>query len=161
MKTHRMKYPVSLALLCLLLLVLASCGGAPAVKTHSLGIQIEASRDVNPDIQSRPSPVILHVLELSAIDEFSKADYFTLTTNDAAALGGDVLNMTEIILTPGSSKEMPLELKLETAYIGFVAGYRDIDNSRWRLSQAIDPGTTKGISVSVGKQQISITNIDD
>ena len=150
---------VRFIILSLLALSLVSCGGAP--KKHSLSIRIAASADVNPDLQTRPSPVILHVLELTAIDEFNRADFFGLTENDAAALGGDVLNKTEIILTPGSSKETALELDQQTAYLGFVAGYRDIDNSRWRVSQAIIPGKTDWISVKIGKQQIEIEEVND
>lgn len=146
-------------ILSLLVFGLASCGGAP--KKHSLNIRISASSDVNPDLNSRPSPVILHVLELSAIDEFNRADFFALTQNDAAALGGDVLNKTEIILTPGSSRETVLELDQQAVYLGFVAGYRDIDNSRWRVSQAVVPGKTDWISVQITKQQIEIIEVND
>jgi type VI secretion system protein VasD len=146
-------------ILSLLVFGLASCGGAP--KKHSLNIRISATTDVNPDVDTRPSPVILHVLELSAIDEFNRADFFALTQNDASALGGDVLNKTEIILTPGSSKETMLELDQQAVYIGFVAGYRDIDNARWRVSLAVVPGKTDWIAIQIAKQQIEILEVND
>lgn len=146
-------------ILSLLVFGLASCGGAP--KKHSLNIRISASTDVNPDLEARPSPIILHVLELSAVDEFNRADFFALTQNDAAALGGDVLNKTEIILTPGSSKETVLELDQQAVYLGFVAGYRDIDNARWRMSQAVVPGKTDWISINIARQQIEIIEVND
>jgi type VI secretion system protein VasD len=146
-------------ILSLLVFGLASCGGAP--KKHSLNIRISATTDVNPDVDTRPSPVILHVLELSAIDEFNRADFFALTQNDASALGGDVLNKTEIILTPGSSKETMLELDQQAVYIGFVAGYRDIDNARWRVSLAVVPGKTDWIGIKIAKQQIEILEVND
>jgi type VI secretion system protein VasD len=158
----RKQIPLHLAriiVISTLALVLASCGGAP--KKHGMEIRISATTDVNPDLDARPSPIILHVLELTAIDEFNRADFFSITQNDAAALGGDVLNKTEIILTPGSSKELMLELDQQIAYLGLVAGYRDIDGSRWRVSQEIIPGKTDWISVNLGKQQISIVEIND
>ena len=150
----------SVTILSLLVFGLASCGSAPP-KKESLKIRISATTDVNPDLDARPSPVILHLLELSAIDEFNRADFFALTQKDAAALGGDVLNKTEIILTPGSSQEIILELDQLAVYLGFVAGYRDIDNSRWRVSQAVVPGKTDWISVKITKQQIEITEVND
>jgi len=156
MKTRRSNYPVHFFLLSVLVVFAAACAGPAAPKAHKLNIDIAASSDVNPDIDGRPSPVILHVLELSAIDEFNKADFFALTTNDAGALGGDVLNKTEIILTPGSSKSMVLELKSDTTNIGFVAGYRDIDNARWRVSREVAKGETSQMSVEIGNKQISI-----
>ena len=114
MKTLINHYLVRFVILSLLLLGLASCGGAP--KKHSLQVRISATTDVNPDLETRPSPVILHILELTAIDEFNRADYFALTEKDASALGGDVLNKTEIILTPGSAKETALELDPRNRY---------------------------------------------
>jgi type VI secretion system protein VasD len=156
MKTLFRNSPVRFFLLSVFVVCLVACAGPSAPKIHKLDVGINATADVNPDIDNRPSPVILHVLELSAIDEFNKADFFALTANDASALGGDVLNKTEIILTPGSSKSMTLEVNQQTTYIGFVAGYRDIDNARWRLSQEVVPGQTKSLSVTIGKQVISI-----
>ena len=156
MKTSHPNVPVRFLLLSLLVIFVVACAGPAAPKAHKLQINISASSDVNPDIDNRPSPVILHVLELSAVDEFNKADFFALTANDAAALGGDVLNKTEIILTPGSSKSMTLELKADTTTIGFVAGYRDIDNARWRVSEEVSRTETSQMSVEIGNQQISI-----
>lgn len=146
-------------ILTLAALLLAACGGAP--KKETLEVQITATSDVNPDLQSRPSPVILHMLELSAIDEFNRASFFELTENDAAALGGDVLNKTEIILTPGGSKTTALNLGPQVAYLGFVVAYRDIDNARWRLSQEVVPGKTDSIVVNVGRQRISVVEVND
>lgn len=143
----------------ILVIGLVSCGGAP--KKHGFEIRIFATSDVNPDLQARPSPIILHVLELTAIDEFNRADFFGLTQNDAAALGGDVLNKTELILTPGSSKQTTLELDQQAAYVGFVAGYRDIDNARWRVSQEILPGKSDWIAIEIGNKRISIVEVND
>jgi len=155
--------PIRVAALFIVLssaiMVLVSCASAP--KTHGLDIRIAATEDVNPDLENRPSPIILHIIELTAIDEFNRADYFSLTLNDAQALGGDVLNKTEVILTPGSEKVVKLELDEKIAYLGFVAGYRDIDNSLWRLSQSVRPGKTDWISVNLAKQQISIVEVND
>jgi type VI secretion system protein VasD len=159
MKTHISHHLIRFFVIAALAISLASCGGAP--KKHGLDIRISATADVNPDSETRPSPVILHVLELTSIDQFNRADYFALTEDDASALGGDVLNKTEIILTPGAFKEIALELDEQIAYLGFVAGYRDIDNSRWRVAQEIIPGKTDWIAVIIGKQQISIEEVND
>jgi type VI secretion system protein VasD len=150
---------IIIALLACMTFGLVACGSTP--KKPSLIVSISAGADVNPDLESRASPVVLHVLELTAIDEFNRADYFSLTQDDASALGVDVVNRTEIILTPGSQKSLTLELDEKIAYLGFVAGYRDIDNSRWRISQEITPGTTEHVTVSLGKDQVSVVEIKD
>ena len=164
MKTLFSRSLFRLAFLSLLLTGLASCGSPPEQKDdqmQTLVIEISASADVNPDLEARPSPVILHMLELRAVDEFNRADYFTLMQVETSSLGGDVLNKTEIVLTPGTSREARLELNPNTAFLGFVAGYRDIDNSRWRISQVIVPGQTGRLSVTLDKHQILISEINN
>jgi len=150
---------VLLLVLPVLVAGLAGCGAAP--KKESLEVRISTTTDVNPDVDSRPSPIILHILELTAIDEFNRADYFALTQEDAATLSGDVVHKTEIILTPGTSRAATLELDETVGYLGFVAGYRDIDSSRWRITQEVRPGKTDWIAVSLGKDRISIDTVKD
>jgi type VI secretion system protein VasD len=151
--------PLSI-LLVLALFLLATCGGAPPKKS-TLSIRVTAASDVNPDLQSRPSPVILHLLELSAVDAFNRASFFELTGNAAAALGGNMLSQTEIVLTPGSSKESVLDLNPQAAFLGFVVAYRDIDNARWRLSQPVIPGKTENIVVDIGREYVTVTEVSD
>lgn len=135
--------------------ILGGCAGAP--KAENIGIQISASADVNPDLQSRPSPVILHVIELNSEEQFNRLDYMSLTQPSGAALGQDMLGKTRLILSPGDTKQLPLELNAQTTFIGLVAGFRDIDNAIWRTSVPIVQGKTKGISVTLAKQSITTT----
>ena len=145
----------------LMALALASCGGTQVTEVHTLKIKMAAAADVNPDMEGRPSPIILHILELSGVDQFNRADYFSLTRDDAVSLGGDMLNKTEVILTPGASKQTELKLNIQTSYLGFVGGYRDIDHSQWRITQEVVAGKTDWISVNVEKQKITIIEVND
>jgi type VI secretion system protein VasD len=165
MKTLLKHQLFRLILTPLLVMGLTACGSAPEKKAEPvapppviLTLEISASADVNPDLEARPSPLILNMLELKAVDEFNRADYLTLTQVEDFGLGGDVLSKTEITLTPGSSSETKLELNPNTTYLGFVAGYRDIDNSRWRASQMLVPGQSGRISVTLDRQQILVGN---
>lgn len=151
--------PALIAVLACSVLCLAACGGAP--KKHALEVRITANADVNPDLESRASPVIVHVLELTATDEFNRADYFSLTQDGSSALGAALVQSTELILTPGSEKTLNLELDEKVAYLGFVAGYRDIDNSRWRITEQVRPGKTSRITVNLGKDQVTVVDVKD
>jgi type VI secretion system protein VasD len=91
---------LKLAILSLFIFALVSCGGSPKKQTHDLELRISATTDVNPDVESRPSPIVLHVLQLTDVEAFNRAEYFSLSRNDAAALGGDVLNKTEVVMKP-------------------------------------------------------------
>jgi len=132
--------------------LLSACAGAP--KRENLGLQISATADVNPDMQGRPSPIILHVMELNSTEQFSRLDYMGLTQPSGAALGAELLGKNQVVLQPGESKTLPLELNPMTSAIGLVAGYRDIDNAEWRKVVPITQGKTKGLSITLEQTQI-------
>ncbi|MGA9573704.1 MAG: type VI secretion system lipoprotein TssJ [Lysobacterales bacterium] len=132
--------------------LLSACAGAP--KKENLGIQIAASADVNPDMEGRPSPVILHIMELNSTEQFNRLDYMGLTQPSGAALGPELLGKNQVVLQPGESKTLPMELNAATTAIGLVAGYRDIDNAAWRKIVPITQGKTKGISITLEQTQI-------
>jgi type VI secretion system protein VasD len=138
------------------LLLLSACAGGPPARDN-LDIQIMATADVNPDMQGRPSPIILHVLELSSTEQFNRLDYMGLTQPSGAGLGGDLLGKNQMVLQPGEAKSLPMELNPQTSSIGLVAGYRDIDNATWRKVIPITQGSTKGISITLEQSQIVTT----
>ena len=138
--------------------LLSACAGAP--KREKLDMQVSATADVNPDMQGRPSPIILHIMELSSTEQFNGLDYMSLTQPSGAALGVNLLSKNQMVLQPGASQALPMELNPMTTAIGFIAGYRDIDNAAWRISVPITQGNTKGISITL-EQQIIVTTVSD
>lgn len=154
-KTSLARLLIVSILMAATIILLSSCGGAP--KRENVGLQINATADVNPDQHDRPSPIILHVLELNSEEQFNRLDYMSLTQSSGAALGPDLLGKTRLVLSPGDNRQMPLELNPQTTFIGLVAGYRDIDNAAWRKSIAITQGDTKGIHITLEHQSIVTT----
>jgi type VI secretion system protein VasD len=71
-----------------------------------------------------------------------------------------LLGKNQVILQPGESKTLPMELNPMTTAIGLVAGYRDIDNAVWRKAVPITQGDTKGISITLQQTQI-VTTVSD
>ena len=137
--------------------LLSACAADPVPKPEPIGIQITAAADVNPDMQGRPSPVILHIIELTSTEQFSRLDYMGLTQPSGAGLGADLLGKNQMVLQPGESRTLPLDLNPLTTVVGFVAGYRDIDNAAWRQTVPVSYGVTKGINITLGQTQLSAT----
>ena len=54
-----------------------------------------------------------------------------------------------MVMAPGTSRSLELEISPEAQAIGLVAGYRDIDNATWRKAIPVSPGGTKSISVNL------------
>ena len=135
-------------------LTLAACGGG-APKPEGLVVKVTATEDVNPDLQGRPSPIVLNVFELSSAESFNSLDYLGLTSNSGMALGADRLNGTQTVIAPGGFTALELQLDARTSAIGLVAGYRDIDNATWRRAVSIVPGETAEINVQLGQFQMT------
>ena len=133
-------------------LLLAGCGGAP--KLQALTVNIQAAATVNPDMQGRPSPIVVQVLELRSADQFSRLDYFSLSNDIAASLAADLLNQQQLVMKPGENRIINLELNAQTTTLGFIAGYRDMDNAVWRQTVAVNEGV-KSVSVKLEQQQLS------
>jgi type VI secretion system protein VasD len=149
---------VTLLSLAILVLLSACAGGPP--EREALDMQVNATADVNPDMQGRPSPVILHIMELNSTEQFNRLDYMSLTQPSGAALGAELLGKNQMVLQPGETKALPMELNPMTTAIGLVAGYRDIDNAAWRKVIPITQGSTRGIAITLGQTQISTTVSD-
>jgi type VI secretion system protein VasD len=142
------RWVIALALLALL----SACAGAP--KKETLTLAISATEDVNPDLQGRASPIVLHILTLKSAEQFNALDYQSLASASSGALGADQLARDQVVLSPGSSRSMELELDAGTQAIGLVAGYRDLNNSSWRQAVTISPGSTKSITVNLTKSML-------
>ncbi len=142
---------------CVLVLVIAglsACGGG-APKKEGLAVSITATDDVNPDLQGRPSPIVVHIIELKSVETFNSLDYVSLTDPSGAALGADRLNGTQLVIAPGGFNMQQLEIDAATAAIGIVAGYRDIDNASWRRAVPVVPGETDTVVVSLEQFQVT------
>jgi type VI secretion system protein VasD len=83
-----------------------------------------------------------------------------LTDPSGSALGTELLGKNRLVLQPGESKAVPMELNPMTTAIGLVAGYRDIDNATWRKVVPITQGDTKGLVITLEQTQITTTVSD-
>jgi type VI secretion system protein VasD len=121
---------VVLALVALPLMSCASHGSDDRVPTKTL---LSASDDTNPDINGRPSPVVVRVFQLKSDAEFGHADFFALTLHEKDVLGSSFLGVEEFELRPGERLETRIPVSKDARYIGAIAEFRDINSARWRV----------------------------
>ncbi|MEW8585715.1 MAG: type VI secretion system lipoprotein TssJ, partial [Candidatus Thiodiazotropha sp.] len=113
-----------LGLLYLLLLM-----GCSSVST--ITVTMSAASGVNPDINSRPSPIVARIYELKSLSVFNNADFFNLFEQDVALLGEEMLMRDELHFQPGEVKMLERDLQPDTRYVGVIGAYRDIENAAW------------------------------
>jgi len=111
--------------------VLAACASKPPEDVVLKG-SMEAVETVNPDGQGRPSPLVIKIYQLKASDKFELADFFALFDNAEATLGGDLLAVEDVMMSPGDTKPYEGAFDPQTRYIGVVAAYRDINQAKWK-----------------------------
>ena len=97
-------------------------------------ITVDVAPDVNPDMNRKPSPIVLKVFQLRAASSFDSADFFSLQDKPENVLGADLLGTDRVILRPGESRTLRYRGNVEAGAIGVVAEYRMLDKNRWRLT---------------------------
>lgn len=114
------------------LTLLLGCAGWFQSDVTKLDLRLTAAADLNPDLSGRPSPLVVRIYELKAPAIFQNADFFALYEHDREILGMDLVNMEELLLTPGQQRDFRLALADATNYLAVMAAYRDIEGSTWR-----------------------------
>jgi type VI secretion system protein VasD len=126
-----------------------SVAGCVQETPTTLSASLAASADVNPDPGGRPSPVVVRVYELRNLKAFDSAGFFDIYEDAQTVLGPDMLNWSEVRLAPGESRQLNLQLHSDTRFLGVVAGYQAIDDSRWRGSVSITPNQANAAVINL------------
>ncbi|HDY7866043.1 TPA: type VI secretion system lipoprotein TssJ [Vibrio vulnificus] len=122
----------------IIVFLLMGCSAANMVVSPYSNLEIKTGFNVNPDMNGRPSPVVAYVLELTSDTLFTSQDFFSLYENTAQTLGPDLVNKTELYLSPGQNTLYESTMKPSVEYIGIVVAYRDIENANWRKVIKVD-----------------------
>jgi type VI secretion system protein VasD len=119
-------------------------------------MRIKATAGLNPDINGRPSPIVLRYYELKTASVFDNADFFALYEQDTDILGEEIKAREELEISPGESVEIEKELDMESRYIGVIAAYRDLDNAVWRGGIVTPPDETTYIDIQLGPLKMEV-----
>jgi type VI secretion system protein VasD len=147
--------PLSLLLPGLLVIgLLTGCSSVSSIKA-----EMHADKGLNPDLNGRPSPLVVRVYELKSLSVFNNADFFNLFEQDVALLGDELQMRDEFSFQPGETRPLERELRPDTRYIGIIGAYRDIENARWRNSIGIDPEDELDLQIEFGAKGIEIKKV--
>lgn len=116
------------------LLALSGCAAlSPYSEMTKLDLTLNGSEQLNPDLNGRPSPIVLRLIELKHPVTFETADFFSLYQRPKEALAPDMVVLEELELRPGEQREMKLSVQPGSRYVGVLAAYRDLPESNWRV----------------------------
>ncbi|MET3820780.1 type VI secretion system protein VasD [Burkholderia ambifaria] len=142
-------------------MLLPGCGATERAAAVPYAITVDVAPDVNPDLNRKPSPIVLKVFQLRAASAFDGADFFSLQDKPENILGADLLGTDRVILRPGESRTLHYLGNVEAGAIGVIAEYRMLDRNRWRLTvplpRARQLNVYKFWQTSPGELKLSIT----
>lgn len=134
---------------------LSGCGGAEPAAT-GFEMSLLAGAGINPDATGRPSPVGVKVYALATNEKFESADFFPLYETPSETLGQDLLSVETLTIRPGAAMDLDFESLGMAKYIGVVAAFQDIDNSRWRAIAVVKPDKKNKLKVSIDARAVMV-----
>jgi type VI secretion system protein VasD len=132
------------------LLMLAGCSTfSPFSHLTKLNLRLTASDQLNPDMNGRPSPIVVRLYELKHAVAFENADFFSLYERAKESLAPDMVATEELELRPGETVELKLSVQKGSRYVGVVAAYRDLSQSSWRSTLYLAPQTATEVDLTL------------
>ncbi|WP_415055504.1 type VI secretion system lipoprotein TssJ [Halopseudomonas sp.] len=144
------------------LFVLTGCSTvSPYSDLTKLDLTLEGSSQLNPDLNDRPSPIVLHLMELKHPVAFENADFFTLYQRPREALSPDLIAVEELELRPGEKRELKLAVQEGSRYVAVLAAYRNLPDTNWRFIIPLEEKGLNQIKLRLDAEGIRELNSDD
>ncbi|MBI6853274.1 MULTISPECIES: type VI secretion system lipoprotein TssJ [Pseudomonas syringae group] len=141
------------------LVLLAGCSTlSPYSHLTKLNLKLTASDRLNPDLNGRPSPIVVRLFELKHPVAFENADFFSLYERAKESLAPDMVTSEELELRPGETVELKLTVGEGSRYVGVLAAYRDLPETRWRYTLQVTPLALTDAELVLDQNGIRNTN---
>lgn len=123
-------------------------------QTYELRLILSASKDLNPDAQSRPSPVQVRLFLADAQSEIATKSFEEMFDFD-----GNVMEprpLATITLRPDQTKTVVLPASRSQTLLLIAAAYRDPYQSIWSAIAEITPKDIVNASATIGSAVVTI-----
>lgn len=123
------------AVLCFLLCFFLTACSTLSHPTPQLELTIAIAADANPDVRGRPSPVVLHLLQLGNDRRFGVADYLALLRDPDAELRQTLVTTQRIEpIAPGDTRRLAIDIDRDARFIGVIAELAQFDAAQTRAA---------------------------
>lgn len=141
------------------LVLMAGCSTlSPYSKVTKLNLNLTASDQLNPDLNGRPSPLVVRLFELKHPIAFENADFFSLYERAKESLAPDMVATEELELRPGETVELKLSVEEGSRFVGVLAAYRDLPESKWRYTVPITSLQVTDVDLTLDQSGIRNTH---
>lgn len=140
--------------------LIAGCTSlSPYSHITKLNLRLTASDQLNPDLNGRPSPIVVRLFELKHPVSFENADFFSVYERAKEALALDMVASEEMELRPGETVQLKLSLEGGSQYVGVLAAYRDLSDTQWRYTVQVTPMDATDADLTLDQSGIRNTHV--
>lgn len=146
-------------ILTILLTLLGGCASTEEVEEKKpvfARLSINATKNLNPAVDGRASPLVLRVYQLSETTRFDNSDFFALYENDKATLANEMQSRVELEIRPDETYQDQLEMNPNTRFIGVLAAFRDLDNAQWKDMSPFILDENQSITVELNENKVKL-----
>ncbi|WP_164932012.1 type VI secretion system lipoprotein TssJ [Janthinobacterium sp. 17J80-10] len=117
----------------------------------NIQLRLETSRDLNAGEDGQGLSTVFRVYKLRDRNAFLATPYtaFGNPEREKSAFGQDLLEVREMILSPGEIRELKEKVPSESPYLGAVALYRQPSAQRWRFVFSTTDSEKNGITLGL------------
>ncbi len=104
------------------------------IELHQITVKVIAEKNINPNLQGKPCPLVLQLYQMSDSDAFSTSDYINIYNDQQGTLKKDLLSERVIgIVYPGKTIEKTFDLKDGVSYVGVIADFSDSSDANAKV----------------------------
>ena len=143
---------------CAALMWLSGCTSlSPYSTVTKVNLTLTANDQLNPDLNGRPSPIVISLFELKHPVAFENADFFSLYERAKDSLTPDLVASEELELRPGETVELKLSVEEGSRFVGVLAAYRDLPDTPWRYTVQLTPQGVTEVDLTLDQAGIHTT----
>ncbi|MDN3680821.1 type VI secretion system lipoprotein TssJ [Vibrio tapetis subsp. quintayensis] len=148
--------------LLLLTALLSGCSFWGNDLAPQLVINIQASANINPNVEGKPSPVEVRIYQLSDSQAFNQADFIQLYSDAQGVLKAELLIARQLAsVLPSENRKEVIPMGAETKYIGVIAGFADYREAKNKvIYQPVVLGSS-AINIQLDGVNLSVTGEED
>jgi type VI secretion system protein VasD len=126
---------------------------------RTVAIRLHAADKLNVDASGQPLALVARIYKLRRSAAFEQAPYdaFLSEQKEKDALGADLIEVREVVLTPGQHYEVSEKVSREAAFVGVVALFHSPSPQRWRVAFAAADAERAGLSIGAHACALSVS----
>lgn len=127
---------------------------------RTLPLRLYAGDNLNAGNGDRALATVVRIYHLRGIQRFEQApfDAFMDEAREQAALGSELVQAREVVLTPGMRQQFDERLSAETTHVAVVALFRAPASSRWRFAFDARHGDVERDGITVGLHACALSS---